>query len=349
MPSPDSHSHVTLKDIANALGLSHPTVSLALRNAPQISETTRRRVQTAAVEMGYRPNAMAAGLAHFRRTSKVHPIQAALAWLNFWPEPKALRSLSEFDCYWRGAEETAGKLGYHLEEFVVNNSYTVYRLEQILIARGISGILIPPHPVRVDWGSFRWEHFSVVRFGRSVPSPRMHLVTSNHVSNIVMACKRIRQRGYPRIGFVMSDWEVRRGVLIKAGFLMDQSTVTPEWAIPILSIKLEETHQERAAKLGSWLAENRPDAILTDLTSARDLLEELGYRIPQDIGLAACSILDGNASAGIFQNPEEIGRVAAQLLVSLIDSNEQGVPPVLREILVDGEWIDGATLPSRSA
>jgi LacI family repressor for deo operon, udp, cdd, tsx, nupC, and nupG len=44
---------VRLQDIAEYLGLSVSTVSLALRDAPQISEETRSRVRDAAMQLGY--------------------------------------------------------------------------------------------------------------------------------------------------------------------------------------------------------------------------------------------------------------------------------------------------------
>ena len=34
-------------------------------------------------------------------------------------------------------------------------------------------------------------------------------------------------------------------------------------------------------------------------------LRRAGYRVPEDIGLAATSVLDGNAGAGIRQSSEE--------------------------------------------
>lgn len=48
---------VTAAEVAQALGLSQPTVSRALAGSPLVSETTRRRVEDAARRMGYRPNA----------------------------------------------------------------------------------------------------------------------------------------------------------------------------------------------------------------------------------------------------------------------------------------------------
>jgi DNA-binding LacI/PurR family transcriptional regulator len=80
----------------------------------------------------------------------------------------------------------------------------------------------------------------------------------------------------------------------------------------------------------------------------RDMLITAGYRVPEDMGLAACSVLDGNADAGIYQKPEEIGRAAMELLISLINHQHTGIPKSCRQVLVEGEWVDGATLPRRS-
>lgn len=54
--------NVTIKDIARAAGVTHPTVSRALNNHPAISETTRKQIVKLAHEMGYVPNATARGL-----------------------------------------------------------------------------------------------------------------------------------------------------------------------------------------------------------------------------------------------------------------------------------------------
>lgn len=47
---------VTLADLAKMTGLDKSSVSLALRDSPKISATTRDRVQQAADRVGYRPN-----------------------------------------------------------------------------------------------------------------------------------------------------------------------------------------------------------------------------------------------------------------------------------------------------
>lgn len=53
---------VTIKDIARAAGVSHTTVSRALRGNPLIAPETVARIQTIAEDLGYVPNTVARGL-----------------------------------------------------------------------------------------------------------------------------------------------------------------------------------------------------------------------------------------------------------------------------------------------
>ena len=98
-----------------------------------------------------------------------------------------------------------------------------------------------------------------------------------------------------------------------------------------------------------WLKREKPDAILSEHPRMYDLLTKCGLRVPEDIGLATTTVLDGNADAGIDQHPEEIGRVAVLQLLSLIHDNDCGIPRIPREILVQGTWVDGLTLPLRQS
>ncbi|HEX2950121.1 MAG TPA: LacI family DNA-binding transcriptional regulator, partial [Armatimonadota bacterium] len=48
--------HVTMKDIAERCGVTHVTVSLALRDNPRISKATAKKIHAVAKEMGYDPS-----------------------------------------------------------------------------------------------------------------------------------------------------------------------------------------------------------------------------------------------------------------------------------------------------
>ena len=53
---------VTIKDVAEQLGLSVTTVSLVLNNKGDIPESTRSRIRRVAEDMGYHPDYMARSL-----------------------------------------------------------------------------------------------------------------------------------------------------------------------------------------------------------------------------------------------------------------------------------------------
>ncbi len=57
--------------------------------------------------------------------------------------------------------------------------------------------------------------------------------------------------------------------------------------------------------------------------------------------------LDIPISAGIDQNPAEIGRVALLMLHSLITNSARGIPTIFRQLRVEGSWIDGNSLPEK--
>jgi LacI family transcriptional regulator len=106
-----------------------------------------------------------------------------------------------------------------------------------------------------------------------------------------------------------------------------------------------ELNQQR--QFEQWLKKAKPDAILTDSLGAPEMLEKAGYRVPEDIGLAATNVRDIPVDAGIDQNPEEIGRVSTLAVISLIHDSDLGQPEFTREILVRGKWVDGKSLPFR--
>lgn len=330
-----------MRDIANRLNVSRATISRALRNRPEISKALCRKVQRTAVEMGYKPDPVLSALVQYRQGKSFKPVTAELAWINCWPDPTRLRSFREFDLYWQGAAEEAERAGYHLEDFHINKKTPVSRLESILMTRNIRGMLIPPRGADVDWGNFDWDQFSVVRFGYSFPSPKAHIVTSDQLTDGLLACQNIWERGYRHIGLVLGPQSTTR---FSAGYMyahISRTQQLPSQPFFVDRLKLDNNRRP----LREWMKRIHPDAILTDVPELRQLLSDIGYRVPEDVGLATMTVLDGHVDAGIDQNSEEIGRAAMQMLISLINHHECGIPTVCRELLVEGKWVDGSTLP----
>jgi LacI family transcriptional regulator len=339
---------ITQKHIAKALGLTQATVSLALRDHKKIPKARRRQIQAAAEKMGYRRNATATTLSHFKKRSAKKPVQATLAWINFWPNPKQLRAYLEFERLWQGANQAAEKFGYRLEEFIVSSELTPSRLEKILESRGIDGILIPPQPLTPDWGSFEWDKFCVLKLSRTQFTPKAHLVTSHQAQHSMLAYEAMRALGYRRIGFVLDQEANRYSRLFKAGFLEAQSDLQDTMNKPFFVLGNCPAKQAKE-EFSSWLKKGEVEALFIDSPLVPDLLKSCGFDVPGDIGLAGTTILDIPVGAGIQQNYDKIGWVAVLMLISMINDNDRGIPEIPRETLITGTWVNGPSLPPRKS
>jgi DNA-binding LacI/PurR family transcriptional regulator len=341
---------VTLRDVAERVGVSHVTISLALRNHPSIPLKRRREIKRMAEAMGYRPDPLLSSLAAYRHGQRPAGIRSSLAWINHWDQPERLRQQhKEFDGYWRGASAAAERFGYRLEEIRWAEDCSARRFQQILLTRNVRGLLIPPHQSPPEWGEFDWSKFPVIRFGLSVRTPDSHLVTADHLRAVVMAFERISRYGYRRAGLVVcGDFDRRLGGNYTGGFYAAQKLFKFQHALPPLMTD-ERRYREQPAKaretLRQWLLKHQPDAILTSVPQVPGMIRELGYRIPEDAAVAGTSIYDVPVDAGINQNPEAIGRIAVEMLVAQINVNERGEPAAPCRILVESLWQDGKSLP----
>lgn len=343
---PKSRGHVTLRDIAAELGVSHVSVSKALRNLPGVSDALKSKIQAKADAMGYVPDPLLASLSRYRKNDQLFPIQSQLAWLNPWSGSATLRERKEFDLYWDGAIDSAQRLGYHIEAFNALE-LPVSRLQEIFKTRSIQGILIPPlrAPI-VELEQFDWSNFAVVRFGQTNSDLKMHSVGSAQVENTILAWKRMRGLGYKRIGFVCEYFPSR---FFGAGYDWAQRQLKESHRLPLLAFDPEDEFERQQSIFAAWLVKHAPDAILTDNSETYDMLKNLGYRIPDEIGLATTSIHDTTINAGVDQCPYQIGRAAVRMLTGLIAERSYGLPDQCNETLIQGKWSDGAMLPQREA
>ncbi|PWE32621.1 LacI family transcriptional regulator [Maritimibacter sp. 55A14] len=92
----DDKSHLTLRDVSEASGVSEMTVSRVLRNRGDVSAKTRARVLEAARRLGYVPNKIAGALA----SNRVNLVGVVIPSLSNFVFPDVLTEIS------RGLEET---------------------------------------------------------------------------------------------------------------------------------------------------------------------------------------------------------------------------------------------------
>lgn len=349
---PESSSFpISIRGLAARLGVSHVTVSMALRDNPRVSAAQRERIKRAAEELGYRPDPMHYALTSYRDPESTPRNQPTVVWINAWHRPEELRGYKEFALYWKGARQSAAKFGFRLEEVRLEHSMAPARLHELLQKKGTRGILLPPHgsvePAWEDypWERFPWDEYPVVRFGRSLRFPEFHMVGPDQFTNTFNAVHRMYERGYKRIGLITFASDIRpRGPRFVAGFLA-AGALLESASLPMFAIS-EPIQPDLVEKFRLWMDAEKPEALFSTVEQ-KILLKDAGYHVPQDIALAVSSVHDGGADSGIDQQPEEIGRVGFLLLNSLINDGARGIPKIFRENLVEGAWVDGTSLPDR--
>ncbi len=135
-------NQVTIKDIAKLLNISPSTVSRALKNHPDISISTRQKVQDLAKELKYKPNAIARSL----RQSKTNVIGVII--------PQVVHHF--FSSVISGIEDLASKNNYNVlmcqsGESVEKEIQNI----QTLIGSRVDGIIISKTKNTIDCAPFK--------------------------------------------------------------------------------------------------------------------------------------------------------------------------------------------------
>ena len=342
-PSPSSRP--TQHDIAIKAGVHRATVSLALKNSPRINAETRERILEIAQELGYEPDPMLSALAFYRTRQRPASFQGVLAWLtNSVLDSQLHHPKFHYNRYFSGAAKRAQFYGYRLEPFnFKRQNLSPRRINAILAARSIQGVLLcPPHKGSIAT-DFNWNAVSTVTFGYSLPSPDLHMVASAHYRNTQRVMRELYARGYRAPGLVINAAVDRgSGHNIYAAYLVEQNLATPGVSIPPL---FHDSEEPDLAMFEGWLGRYGIDALLVPQNNITALLGKIGLKPGVDIGVAGIALTENDAFlAGILERDEEIGMTAVDMLVTILRNGERGVPAVPQRTHIEGRWIEGETL-----
>jgi len=353
---------VSLETIAKAAGVHKATVSRSLRNHPTIPRETRDRIQQIAKELGYRPNPLVSMFQSQARASRPLYMQAALGWVNDYPNESCWRDFPWLRGYLSGARARCEEMGYRLEQvnFGLNEQSFEAEFERVsdyLRRSGIYG-LVMPLVLNARLLQTRWENSVISVIGGAhldVPEGadnfKIRIYPQNFPSadrdlyyNSRLAFQHLVQMGYHRIGLVYSRYlDDESHGRARSGFLLEQAALPSDDQVPILF--LERFKEGRPEEFEKWLDAYRPEVILCVNPVVREWVEDLGLSVPDDIGLANLNIVDDVSEwGGICENHEVIGASAVDLIISALTRNEIGLPPEPRKVLVPGSWRQGNTL-----
>ena len=341
----------TQHDVAVKAGVGRSTVSLALSGHPKISDATRQRILKAARSLNYTPDPMLSALATYRNSIGTSAYHGTLAWLvNVidgcdWHYDSG----PHYGEYFSGACERAASYGYQLEKYYLNkDGISPARLRSILLARGITGVLLCPQPYAEAEIDFAWEDFSAITFGYSLAKPRLHTVASAHLLNTRHVMHNLTARGYHRIGLVIDRTTDRRcGSNVFAGYLVEQQLDPMPGRIPaFLDFELgPDRGSDYGVNLRHYIEKFRLDALITSDFKILETLKKQGLSAPDDIGVAGLSLPSANTPmTGIVEHSAQIGAFAMDLLVGMIHRGERGVPVVPVRSHLEGVWHEGGTI-----
>lgn len=323
----------SIKDVAEKAGVSIATVSRVLAGKGYISADARQKVESAAKELGYRPNRVARSL----RAQKSKVIGLLLSDIRnpFFSEIS------------RAVEAVAMKSGFSV--LICNtdeDSKKEARFLELMSEEKVAGILLSPtRSGGRHLQDYRKNAPPMVLFDRKLPDSGLDsVVIDNFEASYKLTCTLING-GFQRIAGIFGAKSYTAGERIRGfreAFGTEEEKIAGVFQIPAF--------EEEGERLIDEILKLQPtvDAVFCSsaliATGAYKALAQRGIRVPEHMGFAAFD----DPSWASFVNPpvtvirqpaEAIGQAAAELLMKRI---EDGTRPVT-EICLQGELVKRAS------
>jgi DNA-binding LacI/PurR family transcriptional regulator len=332
--------------IAEKAGVSHITVSRALRGQGNVSEATRQKVERVAKELGYKSNPLVQAFAsHIRRGSGEAAPACNLAWLRSY-DAKGGSIQTWQKSYYEGAVQRAETLGYSIDVSINVHDYTDAQVDRLLEARGVRGVVLPFMDY-FDREPYQSEEVATVALGESPSETPIHSVAVDYFKNMTMALDRMLAYGYERIGFCEHTYvTVLNQGSHWGAYLFNQQRLMPEQRLqPLLGFIAGGTGMDASRDaFMRWLEKEKPDVVLTTFRQVSEWLEAAGIDIPGEVALVHMSLNDDVADwSGVSAAGSQVGAAAIDLLTAHILRNEYGIPTSAKMMKLSGEWVDGRT------
>jgi len=336
----------TLKDIARGSGVSLMTVSRVLRGSPKVTDATRARVLAEAKRLNYQPDPHLARMMQVVRGRKQVRVRALIAVIREHVPQDDLLGPSYQYVPIEPIRSRAHGHGYGVEEFWLGkDGLTPKRLQKILHARGIEGVIVSPQSTQLPCSKLDYSPFAAVTFGYAMREPALHMTAGNMTLGIQTATDELTARGYRRIGVAVTNWIVNRSQFGYSGGLFHfQQSLPPEDRVPLLLLPHNDISHGYDA-FAKWMRTHQPDALITFDTHVPDWLKRLGLRVPEDIGFVVHDWTPRmKGYAGIYQRRDHLAAAAVDLIVTQLSQHEHGVPDVPRQIMIPPQWVDGPSV-----
>ena len=310
---------VTLKAVAQHVGLTPGTVSAVLNDAPSarsIPQETKNRIHAAAKELNYRPNFFARTLRN-KRTYTIGVIAEEIG------DSYGSAIIS-------GIEQHLRKHGYFF--LTVAHRHDPELLSQysrMLSERGVEGI------ITVDTTVHETPALPTVSVAGHKKVKGVTNVILDHHRAAVLALTYLKELSHERIAFMKGNplssdskdrWDAICEVAAQIGIKIDCDLVAQiesEEATPMLGYPVAKQLLARGKPFTALFAYNDISAI-----GAIRVLQEQGLRVPQDVSVMGFDDIPGAAfytpSLTTVRQPlNRMGEMAAQSLLERIEGKKE--------------------------
>lgn len=332
----------TVRSLAQQIGVSQTTISLALRDDPRVTAATKARVRKAAENAGYRLNPAVQSVMSALRRSRQASFRGSLLAVNYSPE-EAPRMLQYHQEILSGGVARARELGYSLEHtWVGPGTMSLKRLQSVLLARSVKGLIVMPFAGLQDFSELDWNGLAAVVMDYCLSQPVLHTVLPDHHSSLLQAMEQLRHAGYRRPGLVLdAERDARLKHKWSAGFASAFREPHHKPPVPML-IAAPITRSRFLA----WFHAHRPDVIVGHLQrEITEWLSSVSVRIPQDVGFLHLNWTERSGPcAAVDQQPSLLGAAAVETVIAQITRNEHGIPSNANTLTISGRWTPGPTL-----
>ncbi len=320
----DRKKRVTIKDVAQAAGVSTQTVSRVMNKFSYVSEETRQRVEEVVEQLGYNPSTLARSLIQ-QRSYTLGVVTSGLKHIG------PSRTLN-------GVADKADELGYMLLMKELDN-FDKNRIGEVidsLLARQVDGVIwvAPEIGDNHTWVDERMGKIPVpVIFLAMRPRDGVSSVATDNYQGGVMAMRHLLECGRKNIGHIsgpLSWWEAEerkrawRETLVAAGLEAPEShCVEGNWS--------SASGEQAFLQLLEAFPEMDAVFVANDQMALSVLRETCrrGISVPRQLAVVG---FDNIAESAYFhpslttisQDLQLLGGEAAQNVVNMIQARQQG-------------------------
>jgi DNA-binding LacI/PurR family transcriptional regulator len=327
----------TIKSIAKLTGVSHSTVSRALRGSNLVAEETAQYIQKVANEQGYLPSAAARSL-KTRRTQALGVILSSIA------DPFFAEILF-------GIEEYAQESNYSL--LIAASQHNLEkerRIVQAMVEQRTDGLIICSSSFSQSQVSQLLSRgFPVVMVNQQAAESYNFSIYHDDLDGSRQITRYLISLGHKRIAYLGNANSGRTTQDRLAGFLaeMDESGfVVPEKYVHHVAGGDPELGRDALVHFMDLV--EPPSAIFcfNDMLAIGVLkgCQERGLDVPRQLSIAGFDNIAYSAftspSLTTFDQPKrDIGREAARLLLDLLSSGQQGLPQIQQVKILRGKLL----------